>query len=248
MIFLKTLFILSLSLSVGYAVSDVTLNSIDPIEYSPLQKAVLNGDVEAVKTWLAKGAVVNTDFPSVNSKGKPSKSIPVLIKITSREYSIPLEIIELLLKNGLDVSVVDTLGNTGLMRAVYLLKQKSNPFYRNKLIELLVRHKVPIDAQNKDGNTALHIASLRGDLETVRLLLQNSADWALTNREGRTALQAAKFMASAIPLYQTGLRWYWYFSFFGKQYKVIRLLERIHYQAENSSNTLSQESCQRSFI
>lgn len=50
-----------------------------------------------------------------------------------------------------------------------------------------------INAQNKDGETALHIAAANGDLDAVDIILgSGGADAALTDNKGRTAKQIAE--------------------------------------------------------
>ena len=56
---------------------------------------------------------------------------------------------------------------------------------------VLIRHGADVNAQESDGNTALIIASEKGDLEMVQLLLSNGVDVEVKNKKGMTALHAA---------------------------------------------------------
>ena len=46
-----------------------------------------------------------------------------------------------------------------------------------------------MDVQDKDGWTPLYLASIRGALEVVRLLLERGADVKVKDKNGETALQ-----------------------------------------------------------
>lgn len=49
-----------------------------------------------------------------------------------------------------------------------------------------------MNAQSYSGNTALHIASGRGEVEAVRILLKNGADSSLKNYHNDTAVMVSK--------------------------------------------------------
>tara|TARA_B000000460_G_C21452184_1_gene364267 strand:- start:29 stop:976 length:948 start_codon:yes stop_codon:yes gene_type:complete len=53
---------------------------------------------------------------------------------------------------------------------------------------------IDVDAKNKDGSTALHIASLLGQYEVAELLIQRGADVNIKGNDGATALHAAAFL------------------------------------------------------
>ena len=53
------------------------------------------------------------------------------------------------------------------------------------------RHAVDVNARNRYGTTPLHLASKRGTLEFVRLLIDHGADIDLKDNEGRTAFDVA---------------------------------------------------------
>lgn len=50
---------------------------------------------------------------------------------------------------------------------------------------------VPLDAQDEDGNTALHMASYEKHLNTIKLLIRKGCNMYLRNGQGRTFLQVA---------------------------------------------------------
>ena len=227
--------------------SGVDPNATDKTGYTLLQKSILNRNTEAARSILDHGAEVNIDFPEIKANGDPSKATPPLIKITIKTPRIPLELVSLLLQNGLDISVTDQTGNTALIRVVYLLHQWPNRHYRREFMKLLIRYKININAQNQNGDTALHIASKMGDLDTARTLISSNARLDLVNRQGMTPIQLAKFMSSPIPIHNTGLKWYWYFSFFDNRYKIIRLLQEAETQNGFAVPNHSKRFCKKSF-
>jgi len=59
------------------------------------------------------------------------------------------------------------------------------------LTQLMPRHAVDVNARNRYGTTPLYLASKRGTLEFVRLLIDHGADIDLKDNEGRTAFDVA---------------------------------------------------------
>jgi ankyrin len=57
---------------------------------------------------------------------------------------------------------------------------------------LLLENKAQIDIQNNNSNTALHLSSLRGDINLVRLLLERGANIEQKTNQEETALDIAK--------------------------------------------------------
>ena len=61
----------------------------------------------------------------------------------------------------------------------------------------MCENAVPLDEQDDEGNTPLHLAVQHGALECARHLLHASASMEITNREGFTPLQEVFFSSSA---------------------------------------------------
>ena len=60
-------------------------------------------------------------------------------------------------------------------------------------VDLFVKAGMDINARDKDGTTALMIASEKGDIEMARLLIQGGADVNANNIDGYTALMYASY-------------------------------------------------------
>ena len=63
---------------------------------------------------------------------------------------------------------------------------------KNDIAELLIEHGVDINAQNRLGNTALHRAILRYNIDLVRILLENGADPYIINNSNENSLEYAE--------------------------------------------------------
>ena len=64
----------------------------------------------------------------------------------------------------------------------------------NKIIEamkLFIDHGVDVDAFNQSGQTAVHVAAVRGSDEVIRFLAQRGAKLDMRDRLGRTPLDIA---------------------------------------------------------
>ena len=55
-------------------------------------------------------------------------------------------------------------------------------------VELFIKAGIDINSRDKDGSTALMVASERGDVQMAQLLIQNGADVNAKNIDGYTAL------------------------------------------------------------
>lgn len=60
------------------------------------------------------------------------------------------------------------------------------------LVIFLLQNRCDVNSQSYSGNTALHSACGRGQVETVRLLLKSGADSSLKNYHNDTPVMVAK--------------------------------------------------------
>lgn len=176
-----------------------------------LEQAVYRDDEVATAKALADGADVN--YAPVNS---------VTPLHTAANHGAA-KVIKVLLKAGANIQAQDIVGRTALKEAVgnnhvevvkvliqagadvreqiegYTLLMWASTTGSKEVAELLIKHKVPIDAQEQtaqgddfgSGFTALIHASLNGNIEVVRLLLANKANVNLKTSTGYTALKIA---------------------------------------------------------
>lgn len=90
------------------------------------------------------------------------------------------KLVPLLIKKGVSCDIPDSYGVTPLMLAT------ANGF---KLVEAILECGSEINAQNNEGDTALHYAALEKDEELIELLLEYGANMDIKNNAGKPALK-----------------------------------------------------------
>jgi ankyrin repeat protein len=144
----------------------------------PLNVAIQQGNLEAVKLLLARGAKLDLH---VKDKG----FFPPLCAAASAKQ---LEIFNELIKAGADVNATNPLKQTPLICAASAPEDIAVP-----MIEALLKAGAKVDHVDKSGNTALLAAAFQKSSKVVKLLAQAGAD---VNRvfksQGGTLLDAAE--------------------------------------------------------
>jgi ankyrin repeat protein len=141
----------------------------------PLPQAAMNGHPEVIRYLRDKGADVNrSQGPTALAQACTFRHTPV---------------VELLLEHDADVTIEDADGLTPLMRSV-------SRGYAEGVEALLAHGGCPLDHRNGTGRTAAFMAAERGDVETLRLLLEACADASVPNAWPTTPLQIAVHVKS----------------------------------------------------
>jgi len=128
-------------------------------ELTPLHIATLRGDPHAAQIVVSAGA--NLESPT--SKG----SVPLF---PAARYRHP-EVVRVLTRSGANPSATDFTGMQPI-HGVALADQESTP----SVISVLLQHGVDLDSRDEEGYTALTFALGRGTVNTIRFLLERSAD------------------------------------------------------------------------
>ncbi|KAF6842400.1 ankyrin repeat protein [Colletotrichum musicola] len=123
---------------------------------------------------------------------KPAASDSSKERLTIRE-TIVRDLIEL----GVDPNHYDKYGNTVLMAFVAQLPEDDDYKKPVAILEFLIRAGADIDARNRSGETALHIAVRRGKKLAMRTLTQNGANVQARDVEGRSVLEVADRMVAS---------------------------------------------------
>ncbi|KGO62622.1 hypothetical protein PEX2_046480 [Penicillium expansum] len=148
-------------------------NYIDYLEITPLMHASTSGSVSIVQILLKCGV----DLERKDHSGKTA-----LNRAAGRWGS--KEIVQLLLENGADINSEDNSGHSALFSATFQNRYET-------LLVLLTYTKIKI-SPDRYGRTLLHVAAIRGHLESVLILLKFDAiDCEAQDKFGRTALSDA---------------------------------------------------------
>lgn len=174
---------------------------------SALHNAIRAGEALMVKTLVAAGADVNMpnrygvtplhlcaaigDLESMRlvRENHALASLPDTYGFTAMHAASRAGhtlVLEQLLQWGMDVNVKDSFGNTPLHRCADA-----------GTAQFLIDSGANVNALNRNGESALHRAALRGDAQLVRLLLANGLDVNAQTKSGAAALHGAAVSGSA---------------------------------------------------
>ncbi len=175
---------------------------------SPLFYAVLYGRIEVVRFLLAKGADINHCSRGVRT--------PTALLGACSPNVENVEILKLLVKNGIDMSCRDDQyiplheaafkGYADTVQCLLELGVKvdrinsdgRSPLHRaaaggnEEIVKLFLDRKLAVDLRDVDGRTSLHAASVFGREGALRLLLDSGADVDIRDNAGDTAEDVAK--------------------------------------------------------
>lgn len=141
-------------------------------EYRPLHLAAREQNLDVLKLLLDSGAFIDAqDYRGFT---------PLMNAIMEDSF----QTCQLLLAHGASVGLKDVDGNS--LFTVAVLK-RANPL----IAELLLKYDVDIDARNRLGNSAMHVAARWGQAGSIKLLMDCGIDVTATNSDGRTALHLA---------------------------------------------------------
>jgi ankyrin repeat protein len=173
--------------------------SKDGDSVTPLIRAVGGNHVEVVSVLLDAGADTAAAVPDgrtalhvassvgLRSPASSSTRAPMCtsrLRGGSRPSNGHVEVVGLLLERGADVA---TKGSNGLL-PLHIAVMRSPV----AAVRLLLDAGASVNARcTPDGDTGLHFACGRGNVEQARFLLERGADATLTNRSGKTPLALA---------------------------------------------------------
>lgn len=132
-------------------------------------KAADAGDIPAMEKLLEKGVHIDTR----NSAGETA------MRIASKNND--LNTTRFLLDKGANPNIADATGRSPLSRA-------AGEGFNALLKLLLTAPDIYVDVQKKDGDTALRLAVIHNQTESVRLLLEAGANPNIQNENGNTPL------------------------------------------------------------
>ncbi|MCM1305591.1 MAG: ankyrin repeat domain-containing protein [Butyrivibrio sp.] len=142
-----------------------------------MKKRKFGGDMRSEERTAVLEALEHIDIPGNNGR-TPLMMLPEL------DLNMQIDVLPVLLEKGADVNRADDGGNTPLL----LTAQKRS--YKG-LIKELFRAGADVNAENREGNTALHGALRYGDQESAIFLIKKGADYNHANNAGVTPVQIA---------------------------------------------------------
>jgi len=150
--------------------------------WTPLHAACDMGKVEMVEFLLASGAEVN-----------PPNTSPVFTALGallrgSAEAVVKVELVQILVRNGLDVTRCDRLEPSGILPIIIQYDQ-------SEIFDIVLKLGIDVNRMTfgKNSGTPIQLAAGKGRLGMVRALFNHGAqiNGSLASEYGKTALQAA---------------------------------------------------------
>jgi ankyrin len=174
--------------------------------YTALHAAILRGDAELAKTLLVRGANANAPLVKATPVRRNSADYalgPELVGATpfylAARYLQP-PIMRTLVESGADPRFVMADGTTAVMALVQARRRvepglTADPAADETLalegVTLALGLGVDVNAANKDGTTALHLAAARRVNRVIQALVENGARLDVKNEKGQTPLAIA---------------------------------------------------------
>src|SRR5687768_13450228 len=138
--------------------------------------AAQRNDIEAIKLFLRDTKVdVNFKTPDSDHLGNIEQGDTALIQATQHNNA---EIVEMLIKAGASIDLVNTRGDTALMHAI----GKNNL----EIMKELLNAGAKVNQANRQGETVLMQAMRKNHTAIVDLLLENGAKATVNNTKGNS--------------------------------------------------------------
>lgn len=153
-----------------------------PNGYTALHRAALLGDTVAAARILQAGASVDATVQSLQEYSSEWGDTPLHTAAAAGH----LQIVELLLDRGADVSAVNQMGATPLHRAID----------HAEVVRTLLAHGADADAADERGRTPLSWLARYPQPEAIALLIDSGADPNATDHRGETPLHRAALWGS----------------------------------------------------
>jgi ankyrin repeat protein len=167
----------------------VDVNLQDNNGTSPFMNAANSNSLEVIK-------FLSASVKDINLKDKKGRS--ALVMAVNRNS---LDVVEFLLEKGADIHITDLDKNTLSYYLVNNFSVKKPKGFENKL-KLLEKNGLVVHRAQSSGNTLLHIATERNNLDLLKRLASFNIDVSIKNNEGLTALQIGAMKAKDTKILQ----------------------------------------------
>jgi len=168
---------------VWYSGYSFDLSGVDEIGATPFWRAAYASDVEAMKLLVARGADPN--IPTMKPAGRPrTADVERDVQDVSKTPPIPVA--------GPGVPPIVAAAGSGYGEGFAANSHRYAPTGMLAAVKYLVEElHADVNAADHEGNTALHNAAARGDVEMIQYLVSKGADVKAVNREGKTTADMA---------------------------------------------------------
>jgi ankyrin repeat protein len=160
-----------------------SLSGVDEIGATPFWRAAYASDIDAMKLLVSRGADPN--IPTVKGAGRPMTDDGVReFKDTSGRPPVSL--------GGPGVPPLVAAAGVGYGEGFAGNTHHYAPSGMLAAVKYLVEElHADVNASDHEGNTAMHNAAARGDVEMILYLVSKGADPKVVNREGKTTADMA---------------------------------------------------------
>jgi ankyrin repeat protein len=169
---------------VWYSGYNFDLSGVDEIGATPFWRAAYASDVEAMRLLTAYGADPN--IPTMKPAGRPRTGDG------GRENTDDVSGLPPIPVGGPAVTPLQAASGVGYGEGFAANSHRNAPGSWLAAVQYLVDDLgVNVNAQDHEGNTAVHHAAARGDNEMIQYLVSKGADVTKVNREGKTTADMA---------------------------------------------------------
>jgi uncharacterized protein len=168
---------------IWYSGYNSDLSGVDETGATPFWRAAYASDIDAMKLLAARGA--DPTLPTVKPAGRPQfGDSPREVKDVSGLPPVPV--------GGPSVTPLMAATGVGYAEGFAANSHQIHPAGWMPAVKYLVEELgADVNAKDHEGNTALHNAAARGDIEMILYLVSKGADVKAVNREGQTTADMA---------------------------------------------------------
>ncbi len=170
---------------VWYSSYNFDVLRVDEGGASPFWRAAYASDIDAMKMLVARGA--DPHMPTTKPAGRPTRGdAGQVVVIEDRSGLPPVPV------GGPGVSPLQAAAGVGYGEGFAGNAHRFAPSGMLAAVKYLVEELgAEVNAIDHDGNSALHHAAARGDVEMILYLVSKGADPTLVNREGNSTADMA---------------------------------------------------------